>query len=198
MNCPGHCKLFAHSGVTYRNLPWRAADFGVLHRNEFSGALSGLTRVRRFAQDDAHIFCSTDQIGNEIEGVFDFLNRVYGLCGFKFKLKLSTRPDKFIGDVTIWDEAESKLKIALTDLPRLSAHRGKRSLEMAPFTVRKLTFSSPMLSTGSTNVARSSSTSIFHAGSNFPTWPRKRATSIPIRLAIVLRRTCHLDTRGLL
>ncbi|KAI1172419.1 hypothetical protein F4777DRAFT_561536 [Nemania sp. FL0916] len=113
MNCPGHCKLFAHSDVSYRDLPWRVADFGVLHRNEFSGALSGLTRVRRFAQDDAHIFCSADQIGDEIEGVFDFLNCVYGLCGFKFKLKLSTRPEKFIGDIAIWDEAEAKLKTAL-------------------------------------------------------------------------------------
>lgn len=62
MNCPGHCKIFAHSDVTYKDLPWRMADFGVLHRNEFSGALSGLTRVRRFQQDDAHIFCTVDQV----------------------------------------------------------------------------------------------------------------------------------------
>ncbi|GAP93073.1 putative threonyl-tRNA synthetase [Rosellinia necatrix] len=113
MNCPGHCKLFAHSDVSYRDLPWRMADFGVLHRNEFSGALSGLTRVRRFVQDDAHIFCSPSQIGVEIEGVFDFLNCIYGLFGFTFKLKLSTRPEKFIGDIAIWDEAESMLKVAL-------------------------------------------------------------------------------------
>jgi threonyl-tRNA synthetase len=62
MNCPGHCKIFAHSDVTYKDLPWRMADFGTLHRNEFSGALSGLTRVRRFQQDDAHIFCTVDQV----------------------------------------------------------------------------------------------------------------------------------------
>ena len=62
MNCPGHCKIFAHSDVTYKDLPWRMADFGVLHRNEFSGALSGLTRVRRFVQDDAHIFCTIAQV----------------------------------------------------------------------------------------------------------------------------------------
>ena len=62
MNCPGHCKIFSHSDVTYKELPWRMADFGVLHRNEFSGALSGLTRVRRFQQDDAHIFCTVDQV----------------------------------------------------------------------------------------------------------------------------------------
>jgi threonyl-tRNA synthetase len=63
MNCPGHCKIFAHGDVTYKDLPWRMAEFGVLHRNEASGALSGLTRVRRFVQDDAHIFCTQDQVG---------------------------------------------------------------------------------------------------------------------------------------
>lgn len=62
MNCPGHCKIFSSSEVSYRNLPWRMADFGVLHRNENSGSLSGLTRVRRFAQDDAHIFCTLEQV----------------------------------------------------------------------------------------------------------------------------------------
>ncbi|KAH6604671.1 threonyl-trna synthetase [Trichoderma cornu-damae] len=113
MNCPGHCRIFAHSDVTYKDLPWRMADFGVLHRNEFSGALTGLTRVRRFQQDDAHIFCTVDQIRDEIEGAFDFLYGVYGLFGFSFKLKLSTRPEKFIGEVAIWDMAESKLKEAL-------------------------------------------------------------------------------------
>ncbi|KAF4587665.1 Threonine--tRNA ligase, cytoplasmic [Ophiocordyceps camponoti-floridani] len=113
MNCPGHCKIFAHSDVTYRELPWRMADFGVLHRNEFSGALSGLTRVRRFQQDDAHIFCTTEQIRDEIEGAFDFLYAVYGLFGFVFKLKLSTRPEKYIGEISLWDMAEAKLKDAL-------------------------------------------------------------------------------------
>ncbi|PHH80049.1 hypothetical protein CDD80_3038 [Ophiocordyceps camponoti-rufipedis] len=113
MNCPGHCMIFAHSDVTYRELPWRMADFGVLHRNEFSGALSGLTRVRRFQQDDAHIFCTTEQIRDEIEGAFDFLYAVYGLFGFKFKLKLSTRPEKYIGEISLWDMAEAKLKDAL-------------------------------------------------------------------------------------
>lgn len=113
MNCPGHCKIFAHSDITYKDLPWRMADFGVLHRNEFSGALSGLTRVRRFQQDDAHIFCTVEQIRQEIIGAFDFLYAVYGLFGFSFKLKLSTRPEKFIGDIAIWDMAEEKLRQAL-------------------------------------------------------------------------------------
>lgn len=113
MNCPGHCKIFSHSDSNYKDLPWRMADFGVLHRNEFSGALTGLTRVRRFQQDDAHIFCRIDQIRDEIVGCFDFLNSIYSLFGFEYKLKLSTRPEKFIGDVAIWDMAEAKLAEAL-------------------------------------------------------------------------------------
>jgi threonyl-tRNA synthetase len=113
MNCPGHCLMFKSRERSYRELPWRVADFGVLHRNEFSGALSGLTRVRRFQQDDAHIFCRRDQIESEITGVFDFLKHVYGVFGFEFKMELSTRPDKFVGDIETWNEAEEKLERAL-------------------------------------------------------------------------------------
>lgn len=115
MNCPGHCLMFAHRERSHRELPWRVADFGVLHRNEASGALSGLTRVRRFQQDDAHIFCREDQIKEEILGLFDFLRAVYGLLGFTFKMKLSTRPDKFMGKRETWDMAEAKLRSALDD-----------------------------------------------------------------------------------
>ncbi|PMD42087.1 class II aaRS and biotin synthetase [Hyaloscypha variabilis F] len=82
MNCPGHCKIFAHRDVSYKNLPMRLADFGVVHRNEFSGALIGLTRVEE-----------------EIKGIFDFISSVYGLFSFTFKLKLSTRPEKYLGDI---------------------------------------------------------------------------------------------------
>lgn len=113
MNCPGHCILFKSRERSYRELPWRVADFGVIHRNEFSGALSGLTRVRRFQQDDAHIFCTQDQIETEIEGVFDFLQTLYGLFGFEFKMELSTRPEKFVGDIETWNNAEAKLESAL-------------------------------------------------------------------------------------
>ncbi|KZF21941.1 threonyl-tRNA synthetase [Xylona heveae TC161] len=113
MNCPGHCELFRHRERSYRELPWRVADFGVLHRNEASGALTGLTRVRRFQQDDTHIFCTTDQVTSEIEGLFDFLKHIYGLFGFTFKLKLSTRPEKFLGDIETWRVAEEKLTLAL-------------------------------------------------------------------------------------
>jgi len=74
MNCPGHCLIFAKDSRSYRDLPMRIADFGVLHRNEESGALTGLTRVRRFQQDDAHIFCRPDQVDSEILGALDFLD----------------------------------------------------------------------------------------------------------------------------
>lgn len=114
-NCPGHCILFKSRERSYRELPWRVADFGVIHRNEFSGALSGLTRVRRFQQDDAHIFCTPDQIGTEIAGVFDLLKKMYGIFGFEFKMELSTRPEKYVGDIETWNAAEKKLEGALDD-----------------------------------------------------------------------------------
>ncbi|CAG98056.1 threonine--tRNA ligase THS1 [Kluyveromyces lactis] len=113
MNCPGHCLMFKARERSYRELPWRVADFGVIHRNEFSGALSGLTRVRRFQQDDAHIFCTQDQIENEIANIFDFLKYVYGVFGFEFKMELSTRPEKYVGELETWNNAESKLETAL-------------------------------------------------------------------------------------
>lgn len=115
MNCPGHCVLFKSRERSYRELPWRVADFGVIHRNEFSGALSGLTRVRRFQQDDAHIFCTTEQIGTEIAGVFDLLKKMYGIFGFEFKMELSTRPEKYVGDLETWNSAEEKLANALDE-----------------------------------------------------------------------------------
>ncbi|SCU82418.1 LANO_0B06150g1_1 [Lachancea nothofagi CBS 11611] len=113
MNCPGHCIMFKSRERSYRELPWRVADFGVIHRNEFSGALSGLTRVRRFQQDDAHIFCAQNQIEQEIENVFDFLKYAYGVFGFEFKMELSTRPEKYLGELETWNNAESKLEAAL-------------------------------------------------------------------------------------
>jgi len=114
MNCPGHCLMFGHRLRSYRELPLRYADFGVLHRNELSGALSGLTRVRRFQQDDAHIFCASDQIESEISGVLDLLQYSYGVFGFHFDLQLSTRPAKFLGEIKMWDEAEASLAKCLT------------------------------------------------------------------------------------
>jgi threonyl-tRNA synthetase len=118
MNCPGHCLIFKFRERSYRELPIRMAEFGILHRNEASGALSGLTRVRRFAQDDAHIFCMEDQVESEINDLFDFLQEVYGKFGFTFKLKLSTRPEKFLGDIKTWDIAEKQLQGSLEKLAK--------------------------------------------------------------------------------
>lgn len=119
MNCPGHCLMFKHRARSYRELPIRFAEFGVLHRNEISGALHGLTRVRRFVQDDSHIFCRPDQIEREVAGVLDLIKFTYSIFGFDFRLELSTRPDHFMGDPALWDRAESSLKTVLdeTGLP---------------------------------------------------------------------------------
>jgi len=115
MNCPGHCLMFGHRVRSYRELPLRLADFGVLHRNEFSGALTGLTRVRRFQQDDAHIFCTADQIKSEIYAALDFMSTVYGIFGFDYSLDLSTRPEKYLGDLELWNKAEQQLAEVLDE-----------------------------------------------------------------------------------
>lgn len=115
MNCPGHCLMYGSRDRSYKELPMRYAEFGVIHRNEASGALSGLTRVRRFVQDDAHIFCMSSQIEQEMKSCFDFLQAVYGRFGFTFKLELSTRPEKYIGDLQVWNDAEKRLENALNE-----------------------------------------------------------------------------------
>uniref|UniRef100_A0A672IF83 threonine--tRNA ligase n=1 Tax=Salarias fasciatus TaxID=181472 RepID=A0A672IF83_SALFA len=115
MNCPGHCLMFGHRPRSWRELPLRLADFGVLHRNELSGTLTGLTRVRRFQQDDAHIFCRMDQIESEMKGCLDFLRCVYDVFGFSFQLHLSTRPEKYLGDIAVWNQAEKQLENSLNE-----------------------------------------------------------------------------------
>ena len=115
MNCPGHCLLFQSQRRSYRDLPIRYADFSPLHRNEISGALSGLTRVRRFHQDDGHIFCRPSQVKDEISKSLDFVRLVYQALGFKdYALVLSTKPEKgYIGSEDEWNRAEDQLKEAL-------------------------------------------------------------------------------------
>ena len=116
MNCPGHCLLFASETRSYRDLPIRYADFSALHRNEISGALTGLTRVRKMHQDDGHIFCRPSQIEAEIKRTMDFIDLVYRQV-FNlgpYRLLLSTRPkDSYIGTLEEWDGAETQLKTAL-------------------------------------------------------------------------------------
>ena len=118
MNCPAHCLMFASELRSFRDLPLRYCDFGVLHRNEISGALTGLTRVRRFQQDDGHIFCTIDQISDEVLGVLDFLDHIYGIFGFTFELQLSTRPKDRLGADEMWDKAEGALEEALNNFGR--------------------------------------------------------------------------------
>ncbi|OMJ13774.1 Threonine-tRNA ligase, cytoplasmic [Smittium culicis] len=115
MNCPGHCLIFASKVRSYRDLPLRLADLSPLHRNEPVGSLSGLTRVRRFHQDDGHIFCSYKDIQEEIYKQLQMLDDVYSIFKFRdYSLCLSTRPlDHYIGDEAQWNEAESMLKSAL-------------------------------------------------------------------------------------
>ncbi|KAF9965678.1 54S ribosomal protein L39, mitochondrial [Mortierella alpina] len=120
MNCPGHCLIFDMSTRSYKDLPIRYADFSALHRNEATGALSGLTRVRRFHQDDAHIFCTRDQIFEEIRSTLSFVDTVYRTFRFpSYELALSTRPlSNLIGTAEEWDQAEDALRQALNQSGR--------------------------------------------------------------------------------
>uniref|UniRef100_A0A665UDW5 threonine--tRNA ligase n=1 Tax=Echeneis naucrates TaxID=173247 RepID=A0A665UDW5_ECHNA len=113
MNCPAHCLMFEQRVRSWRELPLRWADFGALHRNELSGALGGLTRVRRFCQDDAHIFCTPDQLEQEIVACLDFVRSVYRVFGFSFHCLLSTRPTPCLGEPEQWDNAEQQLERSL-------------------------------------------------------------------------------------
>jgi threonyl-tRNA synthetase len=114
MNCPGHVQIFNHGLRSYRDLPLRMAEFGSCHRNEPSGALHGLMRVRAFTQDDAHIFCTEDQIQPEVSDFIKMLQAVYADFGFTDVLvKLSTRPEKRVGSDESWDKAEAGLAAAL-------------------------------------------------------------------------------------
>jgi len=114
MNCPSHCLIFGHRRRSYRELPWRVADFGRLHRHERAGVVHGLARVRSFSQDDAHIFCTEDQIEQEILDFNRLLFEVYAAFDFKnVSVKLALRPEKRIGSDELWDRAEGALRRAL-------------------------------------------------------------------------------------
>jgi len=113
MNCPGHFLTFASQTHSYRDLPVRYHEQTPLHRNEASGVLSGLTRVRQFSQDDAHCFVTPEQIGDEVERLIRLVQRVYGDFGLPFTAKLSTMPDEHMGEVATWQHAEAQLKAAL-------------------------------------------------------------------------------------
>jgi threonyl-tRNA synthetase len=113
MNCPGHMLVFKNSLHSYRELPVRLAEFGQVHRHEFSGALNGMMRVRTFCQDDAHIFVRPEQIEEEIGHVIALINQVYDVFGFSYKVELSTRPEDSMGSAELWEEAENALRNVL-------------------------------------------------------------------------------------
>ena len=116
MNCPGHTIIFSSELRSYRDLPYRIADFGRLHRFEKAGVISGLTRVRSFAQDDAHIFCTPDQIYEEMKVNIGMIKHVFDVFGFDhLKVELSLKPDKALGDPELWDKSEAILRDILTD-----------------------------------------------------------------------------------
>ena len=146
MNCPGHCVIFDSRDRSYKELPIRMAEFGIIHRNEASGALTGLTRVRRFVQDDTHVFCMPSQVRDqsrppntltakskwyplqvedEISKLFDFMQFTYGLFGFEFSLELSTRPENFLGKIETWNEAEA---VSLVSFPPPPLHVPRLSI----------------------------------------------------------------------
>jgi threonyl-tRNA synthetase len=113
MNCPGHMLVFGSAVRSYRDLPLRLHEQTALHRNEASGVLSGLTRVRQFSQDDAHCFVTQEQIGDEVERLLGLVQRIYADFGLSYSAKLSTRPADFLGEISTWDSAEAQLKAAL-------------------------------------------------------------------------------------
>ncbi|MBV9472464.1 MAG: threonine--tRNA ligase, partial [Solirubrobacterales bacterium] len=113
MNCPGHCQLYGMQRHSYRELPVRYFEPGLLHRNEPSGTLHGLLRVRHFSQDDAHIFCTEEQVQQEVAGCLEFAFAIYEVFGLDVRLELSTRPEQRIGDDALWDRAEGALGQAL-------------------------------------------------------------------------------------
>jgi threonyl-tRNA synthetase len=124
MNCPGHVQIFKHGLRSYRELPYRIAEFGTVHRFEPSGALHGLMRVRAFTQDDAHIFCTEEQIADECLKINDLILSIYSDFGFDdVVVKLSTRPDKRVGSDDLWDRAEAAMAVVLE---RIAAQSGGR------------------------------------------------------------------------
>lgn len=113
MNCPGHCLIYRNTRHSYKELPIRYCEFGRVHRHERSGVVSGLLRVRSFVQDDAHVFCTENQIENEILRILEMVKKFYGIFGFEYRTELSTRPEKHIGSLDVWEKAEKSLAQAL-------------------------------------------------------------------------------------
>jgi len=129
MNCPGHIQIFKHGLRSYRELPYRVAEFGIVHRYEPSGALHGLMRVRGFTQDDAHVFCTEAQLANECLSMNDLILSIYRDFGFaEVVVKLSTRPEKRVGSVAAWDRAEAAMSDVLKQIAQQFGDRVKTGI----------------------------------------------------------------------
>jgi len=115
MNCPGHIVVYKSGMHSYRELPIRGGEFGLVHRHEMSGVLNGLFRVRCFTQDDAHIYCTEEQLKDELRELLSFVREIYETFGFEYHLELSTRPEKSMGDPKLWEKAETVLKDVLEE-----------------------------------------------------------------------------------
>lgn len=113
MNCVGHIKVYEHDLHSYRDLPLKYFEYGIVHRHEMTGALHGLFRVREFTQDDAHIFCTADQIEEQIIEVVDFVDKIMSTFEFNYKMMISTKPEKAVGDDTVWEISTNALKNAM-------------------------------------------------------------------------------------
>jgi len=116
MNCPNSIRIFSSKLRSYKDLPLRFNDVDVIHRNEKSGQLNGLFRVRMFRQDDSHNYVTEEQIGDEIKEILEIIKMMYGVFGLEYKLTLSTRPDDFMGEISFWDKAESDLRKVLDEV----------------------------------------------------------------------------------
>jgi threonyl-tRNA synthetase len=113
MNCVGHIKVYEHDLRSYRDLPLKYFEYGIVHRHEMTGALHGLFRVREFTQDDAHIFCTADQIEEQIIEVVDFVDKIMSTFEFNYKMMISTKPEKAVGDDAVWEISTNALKNAM-------------------------------------------------------------------------------------
>lgn len=169
MNCPGHCVMFDLHQKSYRDLPIRMADFGVLHRNELKGALTGLTRVRRFQQDDAHIFCMPEQIEEEILGVLDFIDYIYSVFGFEYKLNFQPDLKNIWVNLKIGKLLNLNLKTLLTN----SEKNIKSTKEMELSMVQKLISNFSILSEDNINAEPANLTSNFQSDLTSNTEPNK-------------------------
>ena len=176
MNCPGHVQIFKHGLRSYRELPYRVAEFGIVHRYEPSGALHGLMRVRGFTQDDAHVFCTEAQLADECLKMNDLILSIYRDFGFEeVTVKLSTRPEKRVGSEAAWDRAEAAMSDVLKQIARPSRAARSRPASIrarAPSTAPSSSTCCAMRSAATGSAAPCRSTSTCRSGS-------ARSTSTP-------------------